>query len=85
MQTEKSQLESKRIMPDTRFTESPALSIDPRVVISRSTSETDDLLFFSPIFEQNRIISLIFYYLRCMAANSERHSQFFVTTRKYRL
>ena len=41
MQTEKSQPEGKRIMPETRFTEFPALSVDPRVGISRSASETD--------------------------------------------
>ena len=42
MQTEKSQPESKRIMPETRFTEFPALNVDPRVGISRSASETND-------------------------------------------
>ena len=42
MQTEKSQPEGKRIMPETRFTSFPALSVDPRVGISRSASETDD-------------------------------------------
>ena len=41
MQTEKSQSKSKRIMSETRFTEFPALSVDPRVGISRSASETD--------------------------------------------
>ena len=41
MQTEKSQPEGKRIMPETRFTEFPALSVDPRVGIFRSASETD--------------------------------------------
>ena len=42
MQTEKSQPEGKRIMPETRFTKFPALSIDPRVEISWSALETDD-------------------------------------------
>ena len=41
MQTEKSQPEGERIMPETRFTEFPALSVDPRVGISRSALETD--------------------------------------------
>ena len=41
MQTAKSQPEGKRIMPEMRFTEFPALSIDPRVGISWSASETD--------------------------------------------
>ena len=35
MQTEKSQSEGIRIMPETRFTEFPALFIDQRVEISR--------------------------------------------------
>ena len=42
MQTEKSQPEGKRIMPEMRFTEFPALAVDPRVGISRSASEADD-------------------------------------------
>ena len=46
MQTEKSQPEGKWIMPETRFTKFLALSVDPRVEISRSASETDDRLFF---------------------------------------
>ena len=41
MQTEKSQPKGKRIMPETRFTEFSALSVDPRVGISCSASETD--------------------------------------------
>ena len=41
MQTEKSQPKGERIMSETRFTEFPALSVDPRVGISRSASETD--------------------------------------------
>ena len=41
MQIEKSQPERKRIMPETRFTSFPALSVDPRVGISLSASETD--------------------------------------------
>ena len=42
MQTEKSQPEGKRMMPETRFTEFPALSVDRRIGISLSASETDD-------------------------------------------
>ena len=51
MQTEKSQPEGKRIMLETRFTEFPALSVDPRVGISLSTSDPDDWLFLLPIIE----------------------------------
>ena len=36
-----SQPDGKRIMPETRFTSFPALSVDPRVGISRSALETD--------------------------------------------
>ena len=42
MQTEKSQSEDKWVMPETRFTEFKALSVDPRVGISQSELETDD-------------------------------------------
>ena len=41
MLTEKSQPKGKRIMLETRFTEFPALSVDPGVVTSRAASETD--------------------------------------------
>ena len=41
MQTEKSQPEGKRTMPETKFTEFPAFSVDLRVGTSRSASETD--------------------------------------------
>ena len=37
--------EGKRIMPETRFTEFPALFVDTSVGISSSASETDDILF----------------------------------------
>ena len=57
MQTENSQPEGKRIMPETRFTEFPALSVDPRVGVSRSTSETDVSLFFLPM-----TLKSVFYY-----------------------
>ena len=41
MQTEESQPNVKRITPDTRFTEFPTLSVDPRLGISLSESESD--------------------------------------------
>ena len=41
MQTEKSHLESKWTMLETKFTKFPAFSIDLRVGISRSASETN--------------------------------------------
>ena len=45
----KSQPDGKRIIPETRFTEFPALSVDPRVGISRPASETDVYLLFLPM------------------------------------
>ena len=60
MQTEKSEPEGKRIMPETRFTEFPALSVDPRVGISWSSSETDVWLFFLPITEKIEALKGIF-------------------------
>ena len=41
MQTEILQSEGEGIMPATRFTSFPALSVDPRVGISWSASEAD--------------------------------------------
>ena len=38
MQTEKFQPEGKRIMPETRFTEFPKFSVDPRAGLSQSAS-----------------------------------------------
>ena len=49
MQTEKSQPEGKRIIPETRFTGLTTLSVDPRIEISQSASETDVWLYFLPI------------------------------------
>ena len=46
MQTEKSQPEGKRIMPETMFTEFPTSSVEPRVGISRFASETEVRLSF---------------------------------------
>ena len=50
MQTEKSQPWGQRIMPETRFTEYPALSVDPRVWISLSASKTDHRFYLSFLF-----------------------------------
>ena len=44
MQTEKSQPEGKWIMPETRFTEFLALSVDPWERLSRPASQTDDTI-----------------------------------------
>ena len=58
MQIEQFQPEGKRIMPESRFTEFSALSVDPRVGISRSASETDVWLFFFPV-----TLKIVIHYL----------------------
>ena len=68
MQNEKSQPECKRIMPEERLTEFPALSVDPRVEISRSASEIDALLSFLPmkskyITDHSSFLLFILFYL----------------------
>ena len=60
MQPEKSHPEGKRIMAETRFTEFPALSVDPRVGISGSASETYDWLLFLPIITKIEALKRIF-------------------------
>ena len=55
MQTEKFLSEGKRIMPETRFISFPALSVYPRVGISRSALATDVWLFFLPMTLKNII------------------------------
>ena len=75
MQPEKLQPQGEWILPETRFTEFPALSLDLGVRISRSASETDDLLFFLPI-----IIGKSYFYNILLqmsyGGQSERHSDF---------
>ena len=63
MQIENSQPESKRIMPETKFTEFPALSVNMRVGIYRSASETADQFFFHKNINYNVsfLIFLTFY------------------------
>ena len=60
MQTEKSQSEGERIMPETRFTEFSALSVHPRVGISRSALDTDDRLFFLTIIGKSRSFTRLY-------------------------
>ena len=50
---------AERIMPETRFTEFPALSVDPRVGISRFALETD-VFFLSMTLKFIIIICLFF-------------------------
>ena len=61
MQIEKSQPEGTRIKPEARFTEFPALSVDPRVGISRSASETDDYFFFAYCNLKTSVLYIFFY------------------------
>ena len=68
-------------MPETGFTQFPALSVDPRVGISRSASDTDVGLNFLTCHIKNcyllSIISFIFDILRRITTFSKRHSVFF--------
>ena len=41
--------------------------------------------FSYPLLNKSVLFPLIFLKIRCMAAKSERHSEFFVTARKCRL
>ena len=81
MQTEKSQPEGKRIMPEKKFTEFPALSVDPRVGTWRPVID----YFFYLFSEKIEVLKENIYNLRCMTANTERHPAFFVTAREERL
>ena len=80
-QAQKPQPEGKWIMPETRFTEFLALSVDPRIRIVQSA--------WRPMFDycsylrhQNHyilfVISFIFDILRPITIFSERHLMFFV-------
>ena len=57
----------------------PALSVDSRVGISRSASETDDWLFFLPIIV-NFYKSFVYYFLKRYVT-----AKVFVTARRHRL
>ena len=52
MLTEESQSSGQRIMPETRQTSFPALSVYPRVGISLSESVTDDRFYFSNLWDR---------------------------------
>ena len=60
MQTEKSQSEGKQVLLETRFTEFPALSVDPRVGIFRSAEPASDRLNFLPIIGKTIVFITIF-------------------------
>ena len=78
-------------MPKTRFTEFPALSVDPRVWISRSRSQPDDILFFLPMtlklsFIIRHFFHCLFFFffdtLRRITTFSVHHSVFSVVVQK---
>ena len=72
-------------MPEIMFTEFPAFSVDPRVGISRSASQTDYWLLSLPIIGSFHK-SFVYHFLKSyMTANSERHSEVFITARKHHL
>ena len=72
MQTEKFQPEGKRIMPETRFTEFPAFSVDPKVEISWSASETDVQFLFLPMTSK-----IVIYYLSFLSFSTLRRTTSF--------
>ena len=71
-------------MPETKFTEFPALSVDPRAEIFWFASETDDYFSYL-LLEKSKLKKKEYLQLCGMMANSERRSAFFVTARKERL
>ena len=81
MQTEKFQLESEQIMPETRLTELPALSVDPRVGIFLGLRRRPMFAyFFLPMKLKVLFIVLIvfiFDILRCITTFSGRYSVLF--------
>ena len=68
MQSEKSQLEGERIMPETRFAEFPASTVDPRVVISRSASETN-VTHDTKNYYLSFVLNSVFDILHCTSQN----------------
>ena len=69
MQTEKSQPEGKRIMPETRFSEFPALSVDPRVGIFRSHQRPMSDYFSYLLYNKIVLFPKSFCNLRRLTAN----------------
>ena len=81
MRTKKFQPKGKRIMPETRFTEFPALSVDPRVGIlglHRRPIFNYFLTFDIYNYYLSVVISFIFDILRRIKTFSEHYSVFFV-------
>ena len=52
------------MMPETWFTEFPVLTVDPRGGISRSASDTDDLIFFLLMTLKVLFVIRQFFYFR---------------------
>ena len=73
MQIEKSLSEGKRIMPETRFTEFPAVSVGPGVGVSHSVWETFFLTSEIENYYLSFVISFIFDLLHRIATVSECH------------
>ena len=64
MQTEKFQPEGERIMSETRFTEFPALSVDPRVGISRSAiGDRCLIIFLTYDIKKSSFLSFLTFYV----------------------
>ena len=81
MQTEKFQPEGKRKMSETRFTEFPALSVDPR--LGFLGMHRRPLFDYLHIYDISNYLSLVIsfmltFYVAYRPTFSERHSVFFV-------
>ena len=61
MKTKKSQPEGKQIMPETRLTKFPALSVDPRVGIFGSALETDDYFYSLMKYHSSFLLFMTLY------------------------
>ena len=75
MQTEKSQPEGKRIMPETRFTDFPASSVELRIGISQSSSETGLIIFLTYDIKNCYLLSAMSFIFD-ITIFYERHSVF---------
>ena len=76
-------LECRQRNSNPRFTAFPALSVDPRVGISRSASKTDVRFFFLPMTLKITIYYPSFLsFLTFFTTFFELHSVFFVVVQK---
>ena len=83
MQTEKSQLEGKRIMPETRFYLVSGIIRWPEGWNFSVCVGDRWYIIFLTYYSKNRSFKRNIYNKRGVMANFERHSEYFVAARKY--